>query len=70
MENVSVNIRAFNSKGGKGFGVLHFSHLFTKLINNLPLIQTTLQGRDIADHQDTPLTPAEGWSVVKYVRHV
>ena len=38
MENVSVNIRAFNSKGGKGFGVLHFSHLFTNLINNLPLI--------------------------------
>ena len=32
MENVSVNIRAFNSKGGKAFGVLHFSHLFTKLI--------------------------------------
>ena len=32
MENVSVNIRAFNSKGGKGFGVLQFSHLFTKLI--------------------------------------
>ena len=47
MENVSVNIRAFNSKGGKGFGVLHFSHLFTNLINNLPLIQTTLHGRDI-----------------------
>ena len=42
MENVSVNIRAFNSKGSKGFGVLHFSHLFTKLINNLPLILTTL----------------------------
>ena len=63
MENVSVNIRAFNSKGGKGFGVLHFSHLFTKLINNLPLIQTTLHGRD-------PLPPAEAWSVVKYVRHV
>ena len=50
MENVSVNIRAFNSKGGKGFGVLHFSHLFTKLLNNLPLILTTLDGRDIADH--------------------
>ena len=50
MENVSVNIRAFNSKGGKGFGVLHLSHLFTKLINNLPLILTTLDGRDIADH--------------------
>lgn len=28
MENVSVNIRAFNSKGGKGFGVFYFSHLF------------------------------------------
>ena len=50
MENVSVNIRAFNSKGGKGFGVLHFPHLFTKLLNNLPLILTTLDGRDIADH--------------------
>ena len=65
MENVSVNIRAFNSKGGKGFGVLHFSHLFTKLINNLPLIQTTLHGRDIADHQVTPFPPAEAWSVVR-----
>ena len=51
MESVSVNIRAFNSKGGKGFGVLHFSHLFTKLINNLPLILTTLDG--IACEQQT-----------------
>ena len=57
MKNVSVNIRAFKSKGGKGFGVLHFSHLFTNLINNLPFIQTTLHGRDIADHQDTPFPP-------------
>ena len=59
MENVSVNMRAFNSKGGNRFGVLHFSHLFTNLINNLPLIQTTLHGRDIADHEDTPLPPSE-----------
>ena len=57
MENVSVNMRAVNSKGGKGFGVLHFSHLFTNLINNLPLIQSTLHGRDIADHEDTPPSP-------------
>ena len=49
MENVSVNIRVLTQRG-KGFGVLHFSHLFTKLINNLPLILTTLDGRDIADH--------------------
>ena len=54
-----MNMRAFNSKGGKEFGVLHFSHLFTNLINNLPLIQTTLHGRDIADHEDTPLPPSE-----------
>ena len=59
MENVSVNMRAVNSKGGKGFGVLHFSHLFTNLINNLPLIQSSLHGRDIADHEDTPLPPSE-----------
>ena len=52
MENVSVNIRALNSKGGKGFGVLHSPHPFTKLINNLPLILTTLDGRDIADYYD------------------
>ena len=49
MENVSVNIRAFNSKGGKRIrSIAFFPHLFTKLINNLPLISTTLDGRDIA----------------------